>query len=57
MKYACPICGVWVNPKTDNCIKYRTKYERHYTIAHKNCYDKLLKRMGAYEKRIDTSKE
>lgn len=57
MKYTCPICGEIANPKFQNCIKYRTRYETHLTVCHIDCYNKLVKRGTDHERRICKSKE
>lgn len=50
MKYICPICGKIADPKTDRVHKIRTRYERHLTLVHIDCYNKLLKRGNAVER-------
>lgn len=57
MKYVCPICGEIANPKLQHCLIYRTRYERHLTVCHIDCYNKLLKRGKEHERRICNSNE
>ena len=50
MTYICPLCGTIVYLKTDRVYKIRTRYERHLTLVHIDCYNKLLKRGNAVER-------
>lgn len=50
MKYICPICGKIADLKTDRVYKIQTRYERHLTLVHVDCYEKLSKRGDAVER-------